>query len=149
MMMVFFVLFIVFRFTCDIVDEYIAESIVYITKWMKLSEGLAGVTLLALANGAGDLVTAVVASGSDEGVSYNIGSLFGAGLFVCTVVIAATINENGKPLVYEKHTIYRDLVFYIAGILLVIVCGIMAKLTVLTSCLMLILYLSLVVVVAV
>ena len=52
MILVFFVLYIVFRFTCDIVDEYIAESIVYITKWMKLTESLAGVTLLALANGA-------------------------------------------------------------------------------------------------
>ena len=72
----------IFRFICDLVDEYVAEAIVYISKWLKLSEVVAGVTLLALANGAGDLVTAVVASGSSEGVSYNIGALFGAGLFV-------------------------------------------------------------------
>ena len=75
-------MFLIFRFICDIVDEYIAEAIVYISDWLKLSEVVAGVTLLALANGAGDLVTAVVSSGSDEGVSYNIGALFGAGLFV-------------------------------------------------------------------
>lgn len=64
-------------------------------------------TLLALANGyimvfyvnsAGDVVTAIVASTSPGGVSYNIGSLYGAGLFVTTVVVAFTIlgaGENG------------------------------------------------------
>jgi len=46
---------------------------------------MAAVTLIALANGAGDVITALVASGSDGGVSYNIGSLYGAGFFVAAV----------------------------------------------------------------
>jgi solute carrier family 24 (sodium/potassium/calcium exchanger), member 6 len=49
------------------------------------------VTLLALANGAGDVITALVASGAEGGISYNIGSLYGAGLFVCTVVVSVCI----------------------------------------------------------
>ena len=76
------IILLIFRFICDLVDESIAASIVYIQKWLGLSEVLAGVTLLALGNGAGDVVTAIVASSSPEGVSYNIGALFGAGLFV-------------------------------------------------------------------
>ena len=82
MIICLFLIFLIFRFICDLVDEYIAEAIMYISKWLNLSEVVAGVTLLALANGAGDLVTAVVSSASPEGVAYNIGSLFGAGLFV-------------------------------------------------------------------
>lgn len=58
---------------------------------MGLSDAMAAVTLIALANGAGDVITALVASGSDGGVSYNIGSLYGSGFFVCAFVIAATI----------------------------------------------------------
>jgi len=81
----------VFRFMCDVVDEYVAEALVYLSKALKLSEALAGVTLLALANGAGDLLTAIVSSDSAEGVSYNIGALLGAGLFVITVVLFFTI----------------------------------------------------------
>jgi len=76
---------------CDVVDEYVAEALVYLSKALKLSEALAGVTLLALANGAGDLLTAIVSSDSAEGVSYNIGALLGAGLFVITVVLFFTI----------------------------------------------------------
>jgi len=73
---------IILRFISAIVDEYIVGALEYINDWLGLSDALGACTLLALANGAGDLVTAIVASDSDEGVSYNIGALFGAGLFV-------------------------------------------------------------------
>jgi len=120
----FFTVLTVFRFMCDVVDEYIAEALVYLSKVMKLSEALAGVTLLALANGAGDLLTAIVASDSSEGVSYNIGALLGAGLFVITVVLYFTINSTKELIIIDKSTVYRDVLFYIAGILLIVVCGI-------------------------
>ena len=45
-----------------------------------MPEALGAVTLLALANGAGDVITAIVASGSSGGLSYNVGSIYGAGL---------------------------------------------------------------------
>ena len=47
-----------------------------------------------MANGAGDVITAVVASDSENGIYYNIGSLYGAGLFACSFVIAMTIFDN-------------------------------------------------------
>lgn len=68
-----------------------APGVVHISKVLNLSDALAGVTLLAFANGAGDVITALVASDSKEGISYNIGALYGAGLFVITFVIAKTI----------------------------------------------------------
>lgn len=44
------------------VDEYIAPSITQISEYLELSDSLAAVTLLAIANGAGDVITAIVAS---------------------------------------------------------------------------------------
>ena len=82
MILAVIIIFLILKVINDIVDEYVAEALVYVSEWLKMSEVLAGVTLIALANGAGDLITAVVASGSSEGVAYNIGALFGAGLFV-------------------------------------------------------------------
>jgi sodium/potassium/calcium exchanger 6 len=58
----------------------LAPAIAYISEWLKMPEALAAVTLLALANGAGDVITALVASGSAGGLSYNIGAIYGAGL---------------------------------------------------------------------
>ena len=49
------------------------------------------VTLIALANGAPDVMTAFVASGSGEGILFAVGSIFGAGLVITTVVLGRVI----------------------------------------------------------
>lgn len=73
------------------VEDYIASGLTMISETLKLSEAFAAVTLIALANGAGDVITAIVASGGEGGVNYNIGSLYGAGFFVCSIVMCLTI----------------------------------------------------------
>ena len=54
-----------------------------------------------------------MASGSDGGVSYNIGSLYGAGFFVCSMTICLTILASSEKIVVDKSTIYRDVGFSI------------------------------------
>lgn len=78
--MSFFLIFLIFKFISSVVEEYLAPAIAYLSEWLKLPEALAAVTLLALANGAGDVITALVASGAEGGLAYNIGSIYGAGL---------------------------------------------------------------------
>jgi len=97
----FFIILLIFRFISATVEEYIASGITFLSEYFELSEAMAAVTLIALANGAGDVITAIVAcniiylskilAGSDGGVSYNIGALYGAGFFVCAMVICLTI----------------------------------------------------------
>jgi len=88
------IIWFIFKFMQATVEEYIAPGITYISEWLAISEALAAVTLLALANGAGDVITAVVSAGADGGVSYNIGALYGAGFFVCSIVISLTIMSS-------------------------------------------------------
>ena len=143
------VIFLIFNNICALVDEYISGAIIYITEYFKMSEALAGVTLLAVANGAGDVVTALVAAESEDGVSYNIGSLFGAGLFVITFVLFLTVRSTEDEIVLAKDTVYRDIVFYLIATVMVIVFAIYGKLTWWTSVLMLLLYVLLVLVVVI
>lgn len=75
-----FFIFLIFKFISSTIEEFCAPSITFLCEWLKLSEALAAVTLLAFANGAADVITAIVASRSTNGISYNIGSLYGAGL---------------------------------------------------------------------
>ena len=106
-----------------------------------MGDAIAGVTLIALANGAGDVVTAIVASGGDDGVAYNIGALFGAGLFCSTIVLAFTIKGSPEqPIVVDKTTIYRDIPFFILATLFVIWNGIYGTITWWTSSMMLAIY---------
>jgi hypothetical protein len=54
-------------------------------------------------------------AGAAGGVSYNVGSLYGAGFFVCSFVVSMVImvNKNGEPVVVSERIIYRDVGFYI------------------------------------
>ena len=61
------IIMLIFKLMSSIVEEYIAPAISYISEVLELSEALSAVTLLALANGAGDVITALVASGSSGG----------------------------------------------------------------------------------
>ena len=79
------------RYICD---EYIALAVSKISNYMKLSESIAGKTLLALANGATDIITVIVATQTSADSSDNevaIGSLFGASLFTTTVILCFVI----------------------------------------------------------
>ncbi len=143
--LIFLILAILFKFICTAVEEYLAPCIVYLSEYLKLSDALSGVTLLAFANGAGDVLTALVASDSTEGISYNIGSLYGAGLFVLTYVVAMTIFYSPKKVVVDKSILYRDVLYYIFATLLTLAFAAYKKITWFTSVVMLLIYLLLVI----
>ena len=48
--------------------------------------------MLAFANGSPDILFSIAAGGFEGGVSYSIGSLFGAGFFVITMVFGRVIS---------------------------------------------------------
>lgn len=81
-------IYLIFTFITATVEEYIVPGITYISEALKLSEAMAAVTLLALANGAGDVITAIVAASAPgrAGISYDVGALYGAGFFVAAVI---------------------------------------------------------------
>ena len=70
---------------------------------MNLSETMGAVTHLAFGNGytilwwfsVGDAITAIVASTSPGGINNDIGSLFGAGMFVTTFIVGVAILLSG------------------------------------------------------
>ena len=77
------------------VEEYLAPAIAFLSEWLNLPEALGAVTLLALANGAGDVVTAIVASSENGGLSYNVGAIYGAGLVSFKPYIVRVFNCCG------------------------------------------------------
>ena len=55
------IIFWLFVFICKVVDDYIGEALLFISNSLGMSDALAGVTLIAFANGAGDVITSLVA----------------------------------------------------------------------------------------
>ncbi len=81
-------------------DEYLAASISKISSYMKISEAVAGATLLALANGACDILTIILASGK-ENDHLASGVLFGANLFLAAAVLTAVIYSSRNKIATE------------------------------------------------
>jgi sodium/potassium/calcium exchanger 6 len=135
------IIFFNFRYLAIVVDEYCAEGITKISEWLNFSQSLAGVTLLAFANGAGDVLTAIVASGSSEGVFYNIGSIYGAGLFVCCCVVGVAIfKQEEGGIQFDEMIIKRDISIYIITTVTIIIFGIIGKITWISSVILLLIY---------
>lgn len=107
---------IIFRYIGHAVEEYIAEGITEINKSLGLSESLAAVTLIAFAGGAGELITTMVAGDMEGGISYNIGHIFGSGLFIASVLLPLCGLVLKSDLVYSKTIIFRDVGFYLLTI---------------------------------
>ena len=85
---------------------------------MGLPPCFAGVTFLALANGAPDVsaTLAAIREGGD-GLYLSLGALTGAGMFVTTVAVALVIIEAGGASM--KGALLRDLLAYIGALVLV------------------------------
>lgn len=81
-------------------EEYLAASIAKISSYMKISEAVAGATLLALANGAGDLLTVGQASSHDSD-DLATGCLFGTNIFLATVVLFSLILASKGRVIGE------------------------------------------------
>jgi sodium/potassium/calcium exchanger 6 len=83
-----------------------------------ISEALAGITFLALANGAPDVITAIVAgtSSSDSTSLLPFGSLFGASLFSMAIILSKVIELSPDEKVeLNMKEVLVPLGFYIVG----------------------------------
>ncbi|KAK2582185.1 hypothetical protein KPH14_004541 [Odynerus spinipes] len=87
-------------------------SLAVIAGIMRLSENIAGVTILAFGNGAPDIFTSLVSGSEDAIIMFT--ELIGAGVFV-TAVIAGSVAVIKPFRVYLKP-LMRDTCFYIAAV---------------------------------
>ncbi|EDO31950.1 predicted protein, partial [Nematostella vectensis] len=103
-------LFIVLGITAD---DYFCPSLTVISKTLRLSQNVAGVTFLAYGNGAPDIFSAIAAV-SAHSKNPNAAQL-GAGIFVTTVVVGSvTLCTGGFHLNNRPFT--RDVLFYLGAV---------------------------------
>jgi hypothetical protein len=89
-------IFLIFRYTKILVEEYVEVGVSSIVKSLEMSPSLATVTLMAFASGSAAFISAIVAGGAEGGVEYNLGGLYGAGLFIGALVIPVCAIKSVK-----------------------------------------------------
>ncbi|CAD8118726.1 unnamed protein product [Paramecium sonneborni] len=136
-----FFFFMMFNLLSKTAENYLSPAVTHIAKYFKLSQTLSGITLIALANGAPDVITAIIATGEDDqGVLIAVGSIFGSGLFMTTFVLGSVLYYSNHILV-NKVSLTRDLVFNILGIGSIITFGYIGYISIQFSILFVSLYL--------
>ena len=129
-----FFIFIVFNFIAKVADSYLAPSLQVLSEKLKLSEAVAGATLLSLGNSAPEVITGIVVGGKASGsMELATGGLIGGCFFTITIILAACIRSAGDIKV-DVHAFKRDILFLIVGVLYFIFLTIIDKVTPVLAC---------------
>ena len=117
------ILLLCFYFISTTGNDYLAETLGIISEKLKLSQNLAGLTLLALGNTAPDVAVAIVSGeGSDQGLTYSLSSVLGGGSMVFGFVLS-TVIFLGKEVSVSGLSFIRDLMTYLIIVLFVFIIG--------------------------
>lgn len=106
-------------------DSYLSPALEAISDKLSCSESLAGVTLLALGNGAPDVFSAIAAGGDEDGLNLQVSSLIGSSFFIACIVMALALRAaDGKQIQVTRNFFLRDVCFLLltCSYLILILC---------------------------
>ncbi|XP_010732010.3 mitochondrial sodium/calcium exchanger protein isoform X2 [Larimichthys crocea] len=104
-------LFVILGLTAS---KFFCPNLSAISTCLHLTHNVAGVTFLALGNGAPDIFSAIAAFSHPHTAGLAVGALFGAGIFVTTVVAGSVALV--KPFAVASRPFLRDVSFYMVAV---------------------------------
>lgn len=126
-----FVGYLVYNGISEMIKEFLIPSLEAVKVRFEISEIMAGVTLLAFGNGAGDVLTALVASSYPGGIDYNIGATMGAGFviyrfmqFLCSIGVYLITKTSKSQIKMDPVHFWRNVGFQIISIFVIMVFGV-------------------------
>lgn len=96
-------------------DYFFCPSLEVLSEALHMSPELAGLTLMALGNGAPDVSSVIAGVVGSNSFQIAIGELFGSGLFVTSVIFGIVLILTKKVKVNPKDFM-RDILFYIVAV---------------------------------
>ncbi|TVU08013.1 hypothetical protein EJB05_41395, partial [Eragrostis curvula] len=118
-------LLVLFYLLGDTASQYFCASLEGLSAALRLPPAIAGVTFLALGNGAPDVLSSVVAfasargGGGPDAADVGLSSALGGALFVSTVVtgVVAVAARSRDAVVIERRAFVRDVCFLLVALL--------------------------------
>ena len=110
---------------------YFSPALAGICEGLRLPENIAGVTFLAMGNGAPDVFASLTSFSSGSDVLIGFGALVGASMFIASVVVGSLVVV--KECSVNPRNFIRDVLFHIAGVLFLLYVVIVGEVTMLLS----------------
>lgn len=113
-------------------NSFLSPSLTKIVDTFKISQNLAGVTLIALGNGAGDVISSIVASSGGDGIELALGGLLGSGMLLTSFILGIIV-YYGKIIKVNKPMFNRDIFLFIVALLILVAFSINKRIILLES----------------
>lgn len=98
--------------------EYFCSSLENLSKILKLSPTIAGVTLLSLGNGAPDVFASIVSFTKSSNAGVGLNSVLGGAFFVSSAVVGVISTlVNSQDISVDKSSFIRDVSFFLLSVL--------------------------------
>ncbi|KAF9595704.1 hypothetical protein IFM89_003446 [Coptis chinensis] len=121
-------LLVLFYILGDTASTYFCTSLESLSKVLKLSPTIAGVTLLSLGNGAPDFFSSIVSFVGTGSKSVGVNSVLGGGFFVtCIVTGVISIVVAPNRVAIDKSNFVRDICFFLLGLLVLLLTVVVGK----------------------
>ena len=139
--LIFIILFLIILFfiLSSTSDIFLSTSIAKIVEFFHINQNIAAATLLAFGNGAPDVISSLVASDEDEGISFSICNLIGSGMFITSFVFGSVVFK-GKDILVNSSMFNREILIYLISLFHIILIGIKKKVTLLDSFIFILIY---------
>lgn len=111
----------------DTANKYFSGTLTIISDKLKLSQNIAAMTLLALGNGAPDIISSIVASfgsndsNEDSSFDMSVGALLGSGMVLTTLVFSLVIFFSKDGVKVIPKMFLREGLFYIFALIVLII----------------------------
>lgn len=129
-MLIFLLMMLVcFYILSDTSNKYVSTSLTIISDKLGFSPNISALTLLALGNGAPDVISSIVASDDADGLYMGLGSLLGSGMVLTTLVFSLVILFSKEEIKVIPKMFIRECVFYLISLIVLGIFGIDNKIT--------------------
>ena len=116
-----------FYFLSTSVDEYVSRIVGKMSVKLKMSQNLAGLTLLAFGNQVADITVAIVSGGEENGgIEASLSTILGADSLVIGFVMP-TVIFLGNGVIVKGQNFTRDLLTYLIALILIFSIGIFQR----------------------
>ncbi|XP_010549708.1 PREDICTED: cation/calcium exchanger 1 [Tarenaya hassleriana] len=110
-------LFALFYLLGDTAASYFCPSLDSLSKFLKLSPTISGVTLLSLGNGAPDVFSSVASFARSNNGDFGLNSVLGGAFFVSSFVVGTIcVLIGSRDVSIDKSSFIRDVVFLLISL---------------------------------
>ena len=107
---------VLFLCISHVASKFLAVGMKDLSSRLRLSPSIAAISLISFANGAPDLISAMIGQQSSEKLITGLGMFYGGFVFGVCAVMGRVITAAKRPIMLPKLQIFKESIFFLLGL---------------------------------